>query len=430
MAYLIIEYSGKRELYPIRKELISIGNLQECDLVLADENAANIHCHINREDDGGYRLLSLAHYTMLKGRGARKERLQDGDVIMVGNTTLTFKEGEPSEDELRPPGEEESQGISLKPETQEQKDLFSKCQSCGKIFRGEGTLCPSCRELPSEKEAPPQKEGLWSVLGEGTETLTGLAFEQLLQMVKLGEIGRYTTVKGPTTDYQWKYASETPRLCRYLNICYNCGARVETRQTFCHICGGDLDGLGRKRAVAEEEVQVERKRNYRRAFCIILIVLAAACFIASVFTSGLWRHAAPEAAEDYIDRFKERLKIKMKSLIGPEKFAAEREKIEQAGQLEEDKKFKRAREIYEEIIGTYPGSALADEARQGLERIQNTRETMAVKSMMGVADSLFNLGKFKDALRKYQEIKRKYPDHPLAREVDEKIEKTKFMMER
>jgi len=165
MAYLIIEYSGKRELFPIKKELISIGRLKECDLVLADELAANIHCHINREDDGGYRLLSLGHYTMLKDREARKERLQDGDVITVGSTTLTFKEGEPPEDELHPPGEK-AEGISLKPESSEQKDLFSKCESCGRIFRGEGALCPACRELPSEKEAPPQKEGPWSVLGE------------------------------------------------------------------------------------------------------------------------------------------------------------------------------------------------------------------------------------------------------------------------
>lgn len=425
MAYLIIEYSGNRKVSPIEKEIVSIGKINECDIIVEDETIANIHCHISRADDGSYRLLSLGNLSLLNGKEARKEKLKPGDNITIGRTRITFEEGIPSAVDTEIYPESESEVICLKPEIPEEQTPFAVCELCGKRFKGEGKVCPECSGKSAEKGVPEQREGLWSLLGEGAQSQSGLSFEEVQRMVKLGEITRYSTVKGPTTNYEWKYASETPRLCRYLSICYQCGGRVETQQTFCHICGIDLDGLGRKRAGTEEKVIIERKRSFKKGAFILLIIAALLCLVGVFFTSGLWRYIFPAALENRIDSFKAGTELQIKRFIGPEIFEEERERMQKAKEFAQRAKYNEARAIYNDIVNKYPASALAEEAR---EELRSIKETIEIKSMKNLGDNFFSRGMYNKALAKYEEIKKKYPDNPLTKDIDEKIEKTKSLM--
>jgi len=425
MAYLIVKYQAGRKIFPIEKELVSIGRSFDCDVVLPDEAIANIHCHISRQDDGSYRILSLGNYSMLNGKEVDKGGLSSGDTIRVGDTELLFKEGVPPEEEPGETGEEEMP--ALKPEVSEEERV-SVCQSCGKEFPGEGILCPLCSAGSALKKAAAQKEGVWSVLGDGTKMLAGLDFEEVLGMVRMGEITRYTTVKGPSTDYEWKYASETPRLCRYLNICHNCGARVETGQVFCHVCGEDLDGLGRKRADEEEAAEHARKTDYRRAASIVLFVIGGLSLAGAFFVSGLWRGVAPPRIERYLDEMRDRAGIGVKRLVGPERFEEEQKKMRAAREYEKAYQLRKAMGIYNEIIDKYPESALAARAQAGIERIEKKRMEIAVRSGINIGDNYFAEGMYEKALEKYEEMKKKYPDYPQIDKVEEKIRKTRELV--
>jgi len=47
-------------------------------------------------------------------------------------------------------------------------------------------------------------------------------------------------VRGPETDFQWRFAVETPGLCRYFNRCWQCHEEVTPEDIYCPECRSDM----------------------------------------------------------------------------------------------------------------------------------------------------------------------------------------------
>ena len=81
---------GKR--VSVGEDAVSIGRMPECDIVLADHNVSRRHAEVRRQD-GGFVVVDLGstNGTKVNGAGVRERRLNDGDEITVGASTLRFE---------------------------------------------------------------------------------------------------------------------------------------------------------------------------------------------------------------------------------------------------------------------------------------------------------------------------------------------------
>jgi pSer/pThr/pTyr-binding forkhead associated (FHA) protein len=73
-------------------EPITLGRLDECDVVLNDATVSRRHAEVHRVDDG-YEVVDLGsrNGTRVNGRGVVRERLDDGDELSVGAVGLRFE---------------------------------------------------------------------------------------------------------------------------------------------------------------------------------------------------------------------------------------------------------------------------------------------------------------------------------------------------
>lgn len=76
------------------KEVVTIGRLGECDVVLKDKGASRRHAQL-RTKDGVVTLTDLGstNGTRLNGQTVQTRALEDGDRITIGTTTLEFRRG-------------------------------------------------------------------------------------------------------------------------------------------------------------------------------------------------------------------------------------------------------------------------------------------------------------------------------------------------
>ena len=91
-AAALVTPSGDR--VPLEEEPLVIGRLPECQLRLDDPNVSRRHAEIRRQD--GYVTvvdLGSTNGTLVNGVPAKERRLNEGDRITVGRTTLTFEMG-------------------------------------------------------------------------------------------------------------------------------------------------------------------------------------------------------------------------------------------------------------------------------------------------------------------------------------------------
>ena len=94
MAYLRYTCPGRKpQLIQLIKDVLVIGRSPQCDLPLADDNASRKHCQV-RKWAGRFVVEDLAskNGTFVNGAKIAKEHsLVDGDLIAVGDTTISFK---------------------------------------------------------------------------------------------------------------------------------------------------------------------------------------------------------------------------------------------------------------------------------------------------------------------------------------------------
>src|SRR5687767_453210 len=100
MAEITIQSGRSRERVPLLKERITIGRSRDSDIFLPDQWLSRQHAEIRRRD-GGFFVADLGskNGTLLNGAPTRAERrLEDGDVITLGEHVLTFSDDQLNED--------------------------------------------------------------------------------------------------------------------------------------------------------------------------------------------------------------------------------------------------------------------------------------------------------------------------------------------
>ena len=91
-AQLRVHEDGGVRAIPIDKELLTIGRLSECDVVVPDSGASRRHAQI-RTVDGVSTLTDLGstNGTKVNGRDVQSAALEDGDTITVGTTQIDYR---------------------------------------------------------------------------------------------------------------------------------------------------------------------------------------------------------------------------------------------------------------------------------------------------------------------------------------------------
>ena len=235
-----------------------VGGALDCDIRIVQKGIAPHHCAVFAEK-GSYWVEHLASdgYTLCNNRVVTRSVLHNGDTIVLGETRLTF---------LDPDIESEPDLFGRLPETsvgkvqlpvpaqidvtdnmaRAAKGMITTCGICGRAVNRRQSKCPVCgarlsRERKRKKRTLPR--GHWSYMEKDFREVP-VTFERLVRCVDEGQLTRNSSVRGPTTNYEWLPAGEVVDLARYLGACQDCGAEVESWQRFCHVCGVKLAASG------------------------------------------------------------------------------------------------------------------------------------------------------------------------------------------
>src|SRR5512134_1423261 len=107
---------GTRERYPLAKERVTIGRSRDSDIFLPDQWLSRHHATIEQRGDAFWVSdLRSKNGTLLNGEPVQEaRRLRPGDVITLGEHTLTFC-AEPAPEEEEEEEEREPEGTRVFP---------------------------------------------------------------------------------------------------------------------------------------------------------------------------------------------------------------------------------------------------------------------------------------------------------------------------
>jgi hypothetical protein len=93
-ASVVVHEDGAARPIPLVREVMTIGRLPECDVVLKDKGASRRHAQL-RNQGGAWSITDLGstNGTKWNGQTVQSQRLEDGDRITIGSTTLEFRSG-------------------------------------------------------------------------------------------------------------------------------------------------------------------------------------------------------------------------------------------------------------------------------------------------------------------------------------------------
>jgi transcriptional regulator with GAF, ATPase, and Fis domain len=97
MPSLIVYHEGIKPplKFDLVKRIITMGRDKECDLVLQGEDTADLHAQITLEGDRYFlNASSKDHPVLLNGKQIRKEKLKQGDFIVIGKNIFRYFETE------------------------------------------------------------------------------------------------------------------------------------------------------------------------------------------------------------------------------------------------------------------------------------------------------------------------------------------------
>ncbi len=111
------------------------------------------------------------------------------------------------------------------------------CVSCGQLVPRDASECDQCAQdlTPAMLEKMRAHAGPWYVL-EHIRPFPGVSLERIVRQINRGLITETSIVRGPSTDYQWRFAVETPGLCRYFGRCWSCHEAVSASDGYCRHC--------------------------------------------------------------------------------------------------------------------------------------------------------------------------------------------------
>ena len=115
------------------------------------------------------------------------------------------------------------------------------CVTCGQLVLRDQTECHHCQQdLSPEMIAKMRAHaGPWYVL-EHVRPFPGVTLERIVKQIRRGLLTETSIVRGPATDYQWRFVVETPGLCRYFGRCWNCHEAVSPADNCCLNCHSSL----------------------------------------------------------------------------------------------------------------------------------------------------------------------------------------------
>lgn len=96
MASLKITGEGVDEKFDLGSSTVTLGRGLEAEVRLKDIKASRRHCQVVKAPDG-YKLVDLSsgNGTYLNGAQVREQKLNPGDKIQIGSTTITFEDAAP-----------------------------------------------------------------------------------------------------------------------------------------------------------------------------------------------------------------------------------------------------------------------------------------------------------------------------------------------
>ncbi len=127
------------------------------------------------------------------------------------------------------------------PLSSQAKDVWhgegTPCVSCGQLVKRDHEECAHCGQDLSHNmlEKMRAMAGPWYVL-EHLHPFPGVNLDRVIRQIRRGLLTETSIVRGPGTDYQWRFAVETPGLCRYFGRCWRCHAKVPPTATSCEAC--------------------------------------------------------------------------------------------------------------------------------------------------------------------------------------------------
>jgi hypothetical protein len=77
---------------PLGDDAVAIGRMPDCDVVLDDRNVSRRHAEVRRIPNGFVVVdLESTNGTKVNGAGVKERRLDDGDELLLGSSTLRFE---------------------------------------------------------------------------------------------------------------------------------------------------------------------------------------------------------------------------------------------------------------------------------------------------------------------------------------------------
>lgn len=121
------------------------------------------------------------------------------------------------------------------------------CVSCGQLNLRGATECEACGQdlSPEMRRKMLEAAGPWFVF-EHVRPFPGISWERMLRQIRRGVITPTSIVRGPTTDFQWRFAGHTPGLAQHFGMCWHCGESVSPSDRYCSACLSHLDGAPAK----------------------------------------------------------------------------------------------------------------------------------------------------------------------------------------
>jgi DNA-binding CsgD family transcriptional regulator len=145
--YLEVWRQEKRDLVPLEVERVTLGKATSNDIALrSDPTVSRMHAVLERFSAGWcVRDLASRNGTFVNGqRVLREHRLESGDEIRVGRTTLVFRAATPGDDQTATQGVEDTPALTPR----EREVLLALCRP---LFSGDLFTEPaSTREMAAE----------------------------------------------------------------------------------------------------------------------------------------------------------------------------------------------------------------------------------------------------------------------------------------
>jgi len=116
------------------------------------------------------------------------------------------------------------------------------CVSCGMLVMRDQRECDHCGQDLSDDmlEKMRAHAGPWYVF-EHLHPFPGVSLDRIVRQIRRGVLTETSIIRGPGTHFQWRFAGETPSLCRHFGKCWSCHGAVVPSELRCPHCLSLLD---------------------------------------------------------------------------------------------------------------------------------------------------------------------------------------------